>query len=44
MDISSALQRATERLENDADTLRQAEIDRIYDLLVQERERWDGLS
>ena len=44
LDIAAALKRDAQRLSDDAEALRQAEIDRIHDLLIAEPERWDGLS
>lgn len=44
LDIAAALRRDAQRLSDDAEALRQAEIDRILDLLITEPERWDGLS
>ncbi len=44
IDMAAALKHDAARLSDDADALREAEIDRIMDLLMQDPERWDGLS
>lgn len=44
IDLTSALKRDADKLIDMADELRRAEIDRIYELLIEEPERWDGLS
>jgi hypothetical protein len=44
IDLAAALKRDAAQLSDEAERLRLAEIDRIYDLLMQEPERWDGLS
>jgi hypothetical protein len=43
-DPLAALRRDAQQLSDEAETLRQVEIDRIYNLLLEEPERWDGLS
>jgi hypothetical protein len=44
IDLTAALQRDAKKLSDEADQLRQAEINRIYEFLIEEPERWDGLS
>jgi hypothetical protein len=44
LSIAEALKRDAMKLSDDVDAMRLAEIDRIYDLLMQEPERWDGMS
>jgi hypothetical protein len=44
LDIAAALKRDAQQLSDEAEALRQAEIDRIWDLLIEEPERWDGFS
>ena len=44
IDITAALKRDAAGLSDDAQALREAEIEHIYDLLMEEPERWDGLS
>jgi hypothetical protein len=44
IDITAALKRDAAELSDDAQALREAEIERIYELLVEDPERWDGLS
>jgi hypothetical protein len=44
IDLAAALKRDADALSDEAESLRLAEIDRIFDLLTQEPERWDGLS
>jgi len=44
IDLTAALKRDAAALSDDADALREAELDRIMDLLMQDPERWDGLS
>ena len=43
LSLAAALARDSQRLREDAEA-QQAEIDRVFDLLMQEPERWDGLS
>jgi hypothetical protein len=42
--LAGALARDAQRLSDDAEALRQREMDHIYELLAEEPERWDGLS
>jgi len=44
VDLTAALRRDAASLWDDAQKLREAEIDHILDLLMQEPERWDGMS
>jgi hypothetical protein len=44
IDMTAALKRDAARLSDDANALCEAELDRILDLLMQDPERWDGLS
>jgi hypothetical protein len=44
VDLTAALRRDAASLSEEAQPLRESEIDRILELLMQEPERWDGMS
>jgi hypothetical protein len=44
VDLTAALRRDAASLSDDAQQLRETEIDRIMELLMQDPERWDGMS
>ena len=44
VDLTAALRRDAASLSDEAQQLRENEIDRILELLMQEPERWDGMS